>query len=101
MDIVLSTEKGYSLLEMLICLMMVSSFSMLSLRLSRLRQPDCYYFLNECMLEQSEAMKLRSDRVFKEGIRFNSMGHINMARTVQFYEKKITLNLGNGYALVK
>ncbi len=96
-----STEKGYSLLEMLVCVMMISSLSLLSLRFGRIRQPDHYYFLNECMLEQSKAMKERREHAFREGIRFNSMGHINLARTVVFHEKKITFNLGSGYALLK
>ena len=88
-------------MEMLVCMMMISSLSLLTLRIGHSCRLDHYYFLNECMLKQSEALKFREESAFKEGIRFNSMGHINMARTIQFYEKKITLNLGSGYALVK
>ena len=82
-------------------MMMISSLSLLSLRLTRISPADHYFFLNECMLEQSKAMRFRRERTFREGIRFNSMGHINMAKTVVFHEKKITLNLGSGYALLK
>ncbi len=101
MGTVSSTEKGFSLPEMLICLMMISALSLVSLRLNRIHQNDHYYFLNDCMLEQSKAMRDRREHAFREGIRFNSMGHINMARTISFHEKKITLNLGSGYALIR
>lgn len=97
----MSTEKGFSLLEMLICMMMISSLSLVSLRLNRIRNNDHFYFLNDCMLEQSKAMRDRREHAFRDGIRFNSMGHINMARTIRFHEKKITLNLGSGYVLIR
>ena len=89
------------MLEMLICLMMIASLSLLVLSFHGYQVPEHYYFLNDLMLSQSEALLQRREQTFQNGIRYNSMGHIDMARTLEFGKQKITLNLGSGYALVK
>ena len=89
------------MLEMLICLMMIASLSLLGLSFHGYLVPEHYYFLNDLMLSQSEALLQRREQTFQNGIRYNSMGHIDMARTLEFSKQKITLNLGSGYALVK
>ena len=86
---------------MLACMAMLCAFTLLSLRFRPYIVPEHYYFLNDYMLMQSEAIRQRSAVVYEAGIGFNSMGHINMARTVDFEKKKITFNLGSGYALIK
>lgn len=97
----LSTEKGFSLWEMLVCILFLSLMCLVTLRFKGYKAPDHYYFLNEYMLAQSEAIKEKQGSSFEKGIYFNSMGHINMARTVEFENQKVTLNLGTGYALIK
>ena len=89
------------MLEMLIGVMIIASLALVSL--NRWKQPDLEpcRFMNDYLLTQSEALKERRAKTYLNGIRFNSMGHIDLARTVGFARKKITLNLGNGYALIR
>ncbi|MCR4855520.1 MAG: hypothetical protein K5908_05060 [Erysipelotrichaceae bacterium] len=89
------------MLEMLVCILMISS--MLVIALNHSRQPDVekYYFLNEYFLIQSQTMKLKCPVSYQKGISFNSMGHINLARTIEFGHCVYTFNLGNGYVLVR
>ncbi len=87
--------------EMLIGIVMIASLSIVCLGRYRQPQTDHYYFLNDYHLVQSEAMKQRKEMNAGQGVRFNSMGHIDLARTLRFGNKEITLNLGNGYALIK
>ena len=98
---VLFNRKGFSLLEMLIGIMMIASLSLVYLNYRKQINLDHYYFLNNYLLVQSEAIREKRDLSFEKGIRFNSMGHIDLARTIEFPKKRITLNLGNGYALIK
>ena len=53
----LSTEKGFSLWEMLVCILFLSLMCLVTLRFKGYKAPDHYYFLNEYMLAQSEAIK--------------------------------------------
>ncbi len=99
--IVSSTEKGFTLLEMLVCILMLSGITLLSLSYRSKVSFDHYRFLNEAMLKQSEAILSRRTVTYEQGISYNSMGHINLARTVYFDRKKITFNLSSGYAFVK
>ncbi len=86
---------------MLVALLLIGAMSLISLRMESYRLPDHYYFLNDYALSQSEAIKEKRGLVFSDGISFNPMGHINMARTIDFGKKKVTLNLGSGYALIR
>ena len=96
-----STEKGFTLLEMLVCILMLSAVGLLSLSFRSKLSLDHYRFLNEAMLKQSEAIRERRTVTYEQGISYNSMGRINMARTVHFERKKITFNLSSGYAFIK
>ena len=51
-----ATDKGYSLLEMLICLMIISSISLLALNYHKVLELDHFNFLNEYLIRQSEAI---------------------------------------------
>ena len=89
------------MLEMLITVLIIASLVLVSV--NRRKQPDLerYRFLNDYLLLQSQAIREKRAKAYENGIRFNSMGHIDMARTVSFSSGKITLNLGNGYALIR
>ena len=50
---------------------------------------------------KSEAILNKTAVTYEKGISFNSMGHINLARTIEFGNHRYTLNLGSGYILVK
>ena len=57
-----------------------------------------YSYLNEYVLKQSEAMKYRKPVTYEKGVSFNSMGHVNQGRTIDFLRHKVIVHLGNGYA---
>ena len=86
---------------MLVCLLMISSLMIVGLNKAESPDVSDYYFLNDYLLKQSEAIAGHCAIAFEEGIVFNSMGHINMARTMRFNKRCYTLNLGSGYVLVK
>ena len=98
MATVLNSRKGFSLLEMLIGMLIVSALTILSMSRIHELNLDHYYFLNEYLLRQSEAMLNRKDDSFKKGVSFNSMGHVNQARTIDFENHQVIVHLGNGYA---
>lgn len=101
MDTVLKTKKGFSLLEMLVCMVIISAFMLVSLRNTNRLNLDHYYFLNDYLYKQSEAMITRQGVSIGSGIYFNSMGHVNQARTIDFLNHSIVIHLGNGYATIK
>ena len=86
---------------MLVCLLLISCITLLSLRSARVSRPEHYYFLNGYMLKQSEAIRERKRLAYDSGIVFSPMGHINMARTIHFEKKTATFNLGSGYVLLR
>lgn len=98
MDIVWRTKKGFSMLEMLVCMIILSSLLLLSLNNTNYLNVDHYTFLNNYLYGQSCAI-LNSENVdVDKGIYFNSMGHVNQARTISFSNHSIIIHLGNGYA---
>ena len=57
-----------------------------------------YCYLNEYVLKQSEAMLNRKPVTYEKGVSFNSMGHVNQGRTIDFLRHRVIVHLGNGYA---
>lgn len=98
MDIVLKNKNGFSMLEMLICICLISTLMLLTISNTNNLNLDHYYFLNDYLLSQSKAILRKDDLSIGKGITFNSMGHINQARTIEFGNHKAILHLGNGYA---
>lgn len=90
-------KKGYSLLEMLICLTVISCLLLISLRNVHSLDLEHYSFLNEYLIKQSEAILYKNNVDVSGNIYFNSMGHVNMARTVDKGKHKVIIHLGNGY----
>lgn len=101
MDIVLKSRKGFSMLEMLVCMCIISAMISLSLLNVNNTDFDYYYFLNDYLYTQIEAMNKREDVDFKNGIYFNNMGHVNQAKTVDFNNHSVVIHIGNGYATIK
>ena len=97
MVIVYITNKGFTMLEMLIGICIISSLSLLFLNINHNLDLSHYSFMNDYLLKQSEIMLNKKEEVFEKGVRFNSMGHINQARTIHFNIHKVILHLGNGY----
>lgn len=57
-----------------------------------------YSYLNEYVQKQSEAMRDRKAVNYEKGVSFNSMGHVNQGRTIDFLRHQVIVHLGNGYA---
>lgn len=89
------------MLEMLICICLLSTFMLLSLSNANRLNLDYYYFLNEYLLSQSKAIANKENVSIGRGISFNSMGHVNQARTIDFGKHSVIIHLGNGYAKTK
>ena len=101
MVIVLQSKKGFSLLEMLVCMVIISAFMLLSLKNTTSINLEHYYFLNDYLYQQSESMSNKEPTSIGRGIYFNSMGHVNQARTIDFVKHSVVIHLGSGYATIK
>lgn len=97
----LKNNKGFSMLEMLICICLISTLMLLSISNTNNLNLDHYGFLNEYLLAQSKAILNREDLSMGKGVTFNGMGHVNQARTIEFGNHEVIIHLGNGYATTK
>lgn len=88
-------------MEMLLCMIIMSSFMVLSLRSVKELDLDHYYFLNDYLKKQSEAIRYKRSVSLGKGVEFNSMGHVNQGRTINYSNHSIIIHLGNGYVTVK
>ena len=96
----LKSKKGFSMLEMLVCMCIISAFMIASLANTNKLNLDHYYFLNDYLYKQSQAILNREDVSIGKGLYFNNMGHINQAKTIEFKSHDIIVHLGTGYATV-
>lgn len=99
--VTVSSTKGFTLIELLACMLVISIMLLLSLRNYSELKLDHYYFMNDYLECQSLAIKNRREQSYQRGIYFNSMGHINQARTVTIANHDIVVHLGNGYATIR
>lgn len=97
MVIVYQTDKGYTMLQMLISLCIITSLSLLYLNFNHTLELKHLQFMNDYLLLQSLSMKDKQDVIFEKGIRFNSMGHVNQGRSISFNRHDVIVHLGNGY----
>ena len=97
MVIVLKTNKGFTLLEMIIVLFILSSFMLLILSNSHSLDLSSYYFMNDYLVNQAEAINSSRRKYLDYGISFNIEGHVNMARTINVGKHSIIIHLGTGY----
>ena len=85
------------MLEILAGLCVMAALALISFG-SVLKTDLSYYsYLNEYVLRQSEAMRDRKSVIYEKGVSFNSMGHVNQGRTIDFLRHKVIVHLGNGY----
>ena len=97
MVIVYTTNKGFTMLQMLISLCLITSLSLLYLNINYTLNFDHYYFMNDYLFVQSKSILSKQEHSYEKGIRFNSMGHINQGRTIDINKHKVIVHLGNGY----
>lgn len=98
MVIVLKSRKGFSMLEMLACMCIISAFMLISLANTNKLNLQHYDFLNEYLYSQSKAILNKESVSVGNGLYFNNMGHINQAKTIEFFNHKVIVHLGTGYA---
>ena len=86
------------MIEMIVVMMVVSCLSMLSI--VRISEPhfEHYDYLNGYLQTQMGCMKERRGSSYEKGVSFNSMGHVNMGKTISFPGKDVIIHLGSGYA---
>lgn len=102
MDMQLMNKKGYSLLSVLVILLIVSTFSVITINNYREIDLNKYYFLNNYLYKQSYAMSNQEDASVycaqaKHNINFNKDGKVNMAQTISFPNGDVIIHLGSGY----
>lgn len=91
-------SKGFTLLEMLLTLMIVTS--MFVITLNRISDVDTSwaYFSNEYLYQQVDSLvNKKSNHLSNYPISFNKQGKVNQARTITFNGKNVVIHLGTGY----
>ena len=95
-------KKGFSLLEVLLTLVVISSLLVISL--SAFNKPNLDYlsFMNEYLKVQTDSIVNREGSEInsihtKEHIHFNANGNVNGGRTVNISNRSIVIHIGNGY----
>ena len=92
------TNKGFTLLEMLLVVMMLSSLALLTLNNFKDLNNDHLLFMNEYLKTQNEALTRKEEMsLSKYGIFFYKSGRVNQARTISINNHKVIIHLGNGY----
>lgn len=101
MGIVYMIKKGYSLVEMLVTLSIISIFTLLVLYNAHFLDLSHLFYINDYLYTQSESLTNRGSNSYKDGIRFNSMGRVNSAKTIKIGNHEIIIHLGTGYVTFK
>lgn len=92
------SRKGFSMVEMLLCLVIISVLMLLTISNTSVINLSHYYFLNDYLKAQSQAILNKENQILEYGVKINSMGRVNQARTIEFANHKVIIHLGNGYA---
>lgn len=98
----LSSNKGFSIVETLIVMMVLALFTALTIRPFQNELTQSKDFQNQIIHTRFDALLLHQtliveSQVFTEyPIRFNASGNINMGQTVEFLRTKVILQIGTG-----
>lgn len=97
--------KGFALLDVLITIIILSTFILLC-SISQIKIDEDYYsFESNYLLKQSEAMLQNETIEFNDNIRFNEKGNVNHARTIHFSSHykihDVIVELGGGRLVYK
>ena len=91
------TKKGYTLIETLVILLIVTSLTLISLTNYNELSLEQFYLMNDYCYNQSLAIKNTERISLNNEISFNELGHVNRAKTININGHKIVIHLGNGY----
>lgn len=89
------------MLEALVCLLLISIMSTISLGLFRAKDYSHLQFANKYLKVQAESFANKQRGNLDYGVSFNSMGHVNKGRTVVFDNRKVIIHLGNGFITIE
>jgi len=98
-------KKGYTLLELLVVMIVLSGLFLLTLNRDITLNLDQYYLASDILVKESQAI-LNHERqeiddyynqYLKGNLYINENGHINRAQTIDFDNHKIIVHIGNGY----
>ena len=98
---VLSQDKGFTLLEMLISLMIIALSGLITLSFNPHLNLDHYYYMNDYLETLNDCFTSKKGDVFEGGIYINSDGHVRQAKTIDFSSHQVIIHLGNGYASIR
>ena len=98
---VLSTDKGFTLLEMLLSLMIISGIGLITLSFNPTMNLDHYYYMNDYLETLNDCFVEKKADVYEGGIYINSDGHVRQAKTINFGRHEVVIHLGNGYASIR
>lgn len=92
-------NKGYTLMEMLLTLVIIASMMTLTLKNTYLFNDDHYNFMNAYLNSQVDSLTTRSNVLLEEdnSIYFNENGHVNSGRSIDVGKYTVIVHLGNGY----
>lgn len=90
-------KKGFSMLEMVLTIFIISIATTLVLNKAHHFDMSHIYYLNDYLYTQSKSLLERKTNGYKEGVWFNSMGRVNSAKTITIGKHKIIIHLGTGY----
>lgn len=95
--------KGFTLLEMLIVISIISMIIMITFTNKISIDKDYYAFSSHYLLLQSEALRKSEKSFFNDkNISFNANGNVNKAQTIHFENNKdIVVELGGGRLVFK
>lgn len=98
------TRKAFTMIEMLMVVLMLSIFSSVFYLSYPNNDYEHYYFMDDYLVTQSEAMADNRDYLFENNynykgsfpIRFTKNGRVNNAQSLMFERAKVIIRLGNG-----
>lgn len=97
MDMHKLNRKGFTLLECLLVIYILSVFSLLILNYHPAHQEkEVNVFLNKYLCLQTKALTHYQHLKLLPNITFNEKGHVNLARTLMFGKHKLKIYLGSG-----
>ncbi len=96
--------KGFTLVECVVVLALLSILQLLTLPYVYKKKSDFYIFKNDYLKVQSEAMATREKRkmeidvdgIIPYPIQFNAKGNVNRAQTCLFDDKKVVIMIAGG-----
>ena len=91
------TNKGYTLLEVLLTVLLVAMMSVLAISFFEKPEFDHYFFMNDFLRAQSRSLAFHQREDLNEGLHFTADGHINLGKTLNYGKHNVIVHIGNGF----